>query len=86
MQLFIDTIGWVGSFAVLAAYALVSSKRLEATSMRYQGLNLVGAIGLAANTVFYTAYPSVLLNVVWGIIAIGAIYRYWPSRRAAAAR
>lgn len=76
MSLLIDILGWVGATCVLVAYFLVSTQRLGGTSSRYQGLNLVGAVGLCVNTVYYTAYPSALLNLVWGLVAVAALYRY----------
>ena len=53
----IDVIGWAGAAALLAAYGLVSAKRLDGDSMTFQLLNLVGAIFLIINTAYYGAYP-----------------------------
>lgn len=76
MKLLIDVVGWFGAGAILIAYALVSTRRVDGGSRKYQGLNLVGAVGLTANTVFYAAYPSTMLNVVWALIAIAALVRF----------
>jgi hypothetical protein len=69
-NLLIDVTGWVGATALLAAYGLVSSKRLEGNSVRYQLLNLLGGGLLIVNSFYYGAYPSVGVNVVWIAIAI----------------
>jgi hypothetical protein len=69
-NLLIDIIGWVGAVALLAAYGLVSAKRLEGNSVRYQLLNLLGGGLLILNSFYYGAYPSVGVNVVWIVIAI----------------
>ena len=53
-----DAIGWAGAAALLVAYAMVSSKKLEGDSTAFQFLNIVGSLLLAVNTVFYRAYPS----------------------------
>lgn len=76
MQLFVDLVGWLGALAVLVAYGLISAGRLEGSSGWYQGLNLLGAVGLALNTLFYTAYPSAMVNIIWAGIAVAALYRY----------
>jgi hypothetical protein len=69
-NLLIDIIGWVGAVALLAAYGLVSARRLEGNSIRYQLLNLLGGGFLIVNSFYYGAYPSVGVNVVWIAIAI----------------
>jgi histidinol phosphatase-like PHP family hydrolase len=71
--IFFDSLGWVGAFLLLLAYALVSFKRLPADSMVYQGMNVVASILLAVNTLYHRAYPSSFVNIVWTFIAIFAI-------------
>jgi hypothetical protein len=77
----IDVIGWIGAVAILVAYALVSTRKLEGTSLPYQLLNLVGGACLIANTIYYKAYPSTFVNLVWAGIAIYTIVRYGVARR-----
>jgi hypothetical protein len=72
-QLWFDGIGWVGAVALLIAYALVSSKRLEGDSAAFQLLNISGSILLAANTIFYGSYPSTFVNLIWAGIAVFSI-------------
>ena len=68
-----DAIGWFGAAALLVAYAMVSSKKLEGNSTVYQVLNIVGSLLLAANTIFYRAYPSSFVNLIWTGIAVFSI-------------
>jgi hypothetical protein len=68
-----DAIGWAGAALLLVAYAMVSSKKLEGNSMAYQFLNIVGSLLLAANTLFYRAYPSSFVNLIWIGIAVFSI-------------
>jgi hypothetical protein len=74
-QLIIDLAGWLGAGILLAAYAMVSFDKLRAESFRYQFLNGVGSLLLIVNTVYYRAYPSAFVNVVWIIIAFLASVR-----------
>lgn len=76
----IDVLGWIGAVAILVAYGLVSTKKLESHSTAYQMLNLVGGILLIANTIYYRAYPSAALNTVWAGIAVYTIVRYSTGR------
>jgi hypothetical protein len=70
LNLLIDTLGWLGAAALLVA------------SVPYQVLNVVGSIGLIMNTVYYGAYPSTFVNVVWIAIAAYTLLRVWAARAA----
>ncbi len=61
----VDIVGWAGAVLVLAAYGLVSTKRLDGDSMAYQALNVAGAAGMLINTYVRGALPSAALNVIW---------------------
>jgi len=73
IALFINVIGWIGSAAVLLAYALISVKRVQGDSVVYQILNLVGSVCLLSNTIYWGAYPSSFVNIVWTGIALFAL-------------
>lgn len=74
-KLFIDIIGWIGSVEIIIAYGLISYKRIDADSPYYQWLNLTGSIFLIANTWYYGAFPSTLINVFWLVIAFFALLK-----------
>jgi phosphoglycerol transferase MdoB-like AlkP superfamily enzyme len=78
-EVLVDIVGWIGAIALLVAYALISARRVEGDSTSYQSLNLVGSILLIVNTVYYRAYPSAFLNLVWGAIAVYAIGKVLPK-------
>jgi phosphoglycerol transferase MdoB-like AlkP superfamily enzyme len=69
-HIWFDAVGWLGAAALLVAYAMVSSGKMEADSASYQILNIVGSILLVANTIFYRAYPSSFVNLIWAGIAV----------------
>lgn len=68
-----DSLGWIGAFLLLLAYALVSFRKVAADSFVYQGLNAAASILLAVNTLYHQAYPSSFVNITWTFIAIFAI-------------
>jgi hypothetical protein len=72
-QIWFDAIGWMGAAALLVAYAMVSSRKMEADSAPYQLLNIVGSLLLVVNTIFYRAYPSSFVNLIWAGIAVFSI-------------
>ena len=65
-----EIVGWTGTFAILLAYLLISTKKISADDRKYQILNIVGAIGIIINSGVHAAIPSVGLNVVWLSIAL----------------
>ncbi|NJN43164.1 MAG: hypothetical protein HC811_13980 [Flammeovirgaceae bacterium] len=79
MKLFVDIIGWIGSVEVIAAYGLNSYQRIRSDSFLFQFLNLTGAAFLIINTVYYGAYPSTFINIIWVVIAIPALYKILKS-------
>ena len=80
LKTLIDIAGWSGTVLVLGSYALISSGKLQPRSALYQGMNVVGAIGLALNSGWNSAWPSAALNLVWLGIAAYALRR---NRRSA---
>lgn len=85
MQLLIDVLGWVGSIEVIAAYGLNSYQKLKSDSILFQVLNLTGGAFLIINTVYYGAYPSTFINVVWVLIAITALFGMSKRKKSAEA-
>lgn len=69
-QLIVDILGWIGAVCLLLAYFLVSRKKLAGDSLNYQLLNLAGGGLLTINSLYYGAFPSVAVNLVWIGIAL----------------
>ncbi len=84
MHTAIELVGWAGAFVVLLAYWLVSHGRLGGTTIRFQLMNIGGALLLGANALYHDALPSVSVNVVWMLIGLLAWRR--NARRASAPR
>jgi hypothetical protein len=75
LKKFIDIIGWIGAVEVIAAYGMNSYGQLTSDSAIFQLLNLTGAIFLIANTWYNKAYPSMVINIIWTVIAIVALIK-----------
>jgi len=73
MELLINGIGWVGTFLVVLAYYLVSTKKVEGNGYTYQVMNLFGALCVGTNVFYMHAWPSVALQVIWGLISLVTI-------------
>ncbi len=70
-----EIIGWCAALAILLAYVLVSFGVIKAAGLAYQLLNVAGACGIAYISFLKRAYQSVVLNIVWLIIAIVVIVK-----------
>jgi len=77
----VDIVGWAGAALVLAAYGLVSTKRLDGDSIAYQTLNVAGAAGMLINTYVRGALPSAALNVIWIGVGIYVLARIALRKR-----
>jgi len=78
----VHVIGFIGTFLVLGAYFLLSTGRITAASVPYQGINLVGAALLTLYGVLLAAWASIALNAIWGLIAVVALVRIIRAVRA----
>jgi len=76
MSLFVAIVGWFGAITVLGSYVLLSTRRLDGNSVTYHVMNLLGAIGVGANSAWNGAVPSTAVNVIWMGIAIYALSRH----------
>jgi hypothetical protein len=71
-KVLVDLLGWAGALLLLGAYGCVSFKKLRPESIVYQVINGLGSCCLVVNTMFYRAYPSAFVNVIWIAIALTA--------------
>lgn len=69
-SLIFEIVGWVGSAQVVAAYALISLRKVTADSLIYQVFNFVGSAMLIAFTIYKRAYPPATVNTIWAVIAL----------------
>ncbi|OGM09518.1 hypothetical protein A2Z67_01585 [Candidatus Woesebacteria bacterium RBG_13_36_22] len=65
-----EIVGWTGTFAILLAYLLVTTKKLSADDKKYQTLNVIGAVGIIINSGVHGTIPSVGLNTAWLLIGL----------------
>ena len=75
MNYFIETIGWIGAVLIVGAYFLNITGRLKSSSAIYIISNLLGGVFFTANTLVHHAYPSMIVNIIWVLIAAGALLK-----------
>jgi len=68
----VEAVGWYGTAAILAAYALTSFGAIEQGPL-YQALNLTGAAGVGVICWRQRTWQPFWLEVVWGTVALIAL-------------
>lgn len=77
-----DLAGLAGTLAVLAAFFLLQAGRLPGTSLRYQLLNLFGALGILASLLGGFNLSVFLLQIAWMGVSLYGIAQSLRRRRA----
>jgi hypothetical protein len=75
MESFIEIIGWIGAILIVGSYGLNINGKLKSSSAIYIISNLTGGIFFTVNTFVHHAYPSMIVNIIWVIIAITALLK-----------
>jgi hypothetical protein len=74
-----DAIGLVGSAMMVVAYAY-SNMAKPVDFLFFNLLNLVGSLLLIASLMVHFNLASMLLEIVWSIIALLGLVKVWVSR------
>lgn len=72
-SILLTLVGWAGAASTIAAYVLVTRRRIEPDSMTFHGMNLGGAIALCISASISGAWPSAMVNVIWIAIAVQTV-------------
>jgi hypothetical protein len=75
MDIWIEIIGWIASVLIVGAYYLNIRGKIQVHSPVYIWANLIGGAFFVANTYWHGAYPSAVVNVIWVLIAITALFK-----------
>lgn len=82
LDLLVEIIGWIGSVEILLAYGLNSYQKIRSDSLAFSLLNLTGGLFLMLYTIYKDAYANTFVNLVWVVIAVIALGRYYHRQRA----
>lgn len=75
-----EFIGWVGVVLFIVAYLLLSLEVLSANKPVYHWMNFAGAICLIINAVNINDYPNIVVNTIWGLIAISTAFKLFYKK------
>ncbi len=68
-------IGWLGVLLFVLSYLLLSLGKLKAEKPTYHWLNFLGALCLVINAVAIKDNPTIVVNTIWGLIAIFTVFK-----------
>jgi hypothetical protein len=75
MDNFIEIIGWIGAVLIVGSYFLNINGKVKSSSSMYLFSNLIGGIFFIVNTFVHHAFPSMIVNIIWVIIAMAALFK-----------
>jgi FtsH-binding integral membrane protein len=67
---YFSIIGWISMAFLLAAYFMISFKKIKPKSKTYYFLNFLGSTGLLITSFYSRLFPVAVLNLFWMIISL----------------
>lgn len=80
LDLLVEITGWIGSIEILLAYGLNSYQKIRSDSLAFSLLNLTGGLFLMIYTIYKDAFANTFVNLVWVVIALIALARFFHRR------
>ena len=71
----VEVMGWVASLLIVGSYGLNLWGKLPAQHPIYVWSNIIGGLFFVINTYYHQAYPSMLVNIIWVIIALAILLK-----------
>lgn len=81
MSLFFDVIGMTGTILVVAAFFLLQLGKIEAVSLKYNMMNLSGAILLLISLCYNFNLASVVIEIFWIAASVIGIWNYFKQKK-----
>jgi hypothetical protein len=75
MNILFQIIGGLGLFLILCAFFFMQRGKITNKDLLYNILNSSGGVLLGTYSVYYKAWFSVILNVLWVLVAIFYLYK-----------
>lgn len=75
MNILVEAIGWVGAVLIVGAYSFNIYGIWKTSSRLYILCNLAGGVFFVINTFVHKAFPSMIVNIIWVLIAVSALFK-----------
>lgn len=77
----VEIIGILGASLILLGFVQVATNKWNGKSFYYETCNLAGAVLLGIYAYHKTAYTYIVLNLIWGTVALYAIFHIIQRKR-----
>jgi len=74
-------IGFLGMICIVYAYLLLQIGSYNSKSLKFQYINLIGAVLLLISLCVHFNLGSFIIEVFWIIITIFGIFKYYKEKR-----
>lgn len=84
MDTFIVILGLIGAVLVVLMYLLLQLEKVVSTSLIYSVVNGIGALLVLVSVAYsydFADTGAVFIQVVWVIISLYGVYRYFRERK-----
>ena len=71
----VEVIGFISTWILIVAYFFIKIGKIDPTGIVYQGINLIGSLGIIFVSIKRKEGQTGILNGIWGLIALFAIGR-----------
>jgi hypothetical protein len=72
---YVEVVGFICTWILLVGYFFIKIGIIPATGLLYQGINLIGSLGIIFVALKRKAKQPAILNGIWALIALVAIGR-----------
>ncbi len=72
-------VGWLGVALFVISYLLLSIEKLSAKKTMYHWLNFLGALCLVVNAISIKDNPTIVVNIIWALIAIFTVFKNYKK-------
>jgi len=76
----VEIIGWIGVVFCTLGFLLLNTKTIRFDSWIYQGINIIGGLGLVISAVYFRDMPNITSNSMWVIIAVYGLCKPYFSK------
>ena len=83
IELLANIVGMMGTFFVVGSYFLMQINKLDPKGVRFNVINLLGAIFLLLSLLVHFNLASLIIEIFWIAASLIGIYNYWRDKRLA---
>jgi hypothetical protein len=73
MTIFLEFLGWIGTFLLIYAFYRNSQKKVKISRKNYLILNSIGSVLLCFDLFNKGSYPGLVLNIIWLVISLKSL-------------